>query len=60
MDIKCDTCKKRIKCECLKEQNIKLKYRTCALTEDYPRSLLDRECRLIHICSEKCNINNFF
>jgi hypothetical protein len=59
--IKCFICSKSINCGCINEQTTRLKYRSCATTNGYPRSQLF-ENQLIHLCSKVCNIqcNNKF
>lgn len=53
MEIKCEICSTCINCVCKNEQS-KLKYRSCATTNVYPRSQLNFNAILIHLCSKLC------
>ena len=50
----CHVCSSKFDCPCQNESHIKLKYRTCALTDGYPTSLLSGNCELVHLCSRVC------
>ena len=49
-------CNKGIHCECLQEQNIEIKFRTCATRHNtFPMSQFGPDLNLVHICSYKCD-----
>ena len=56
----CEECEKDIICDCISEQHIKPKKRSCALRQHtYPISSLSyipsiKGMCLIHLCSQKC------
>lgn len=51
----CEECKINIVCSCKNESYTKLKYRSCALRDEYPISQLTIESKLIHLCSDSCS-----
>ncbi len=53
-NISCFICKKHIDCKCI-DESTKPKYKSCALTDGYPRSFLNFSCILIHLCSVNCS-----
>ena len=59
MNIFCEVCDKKIKCNCNNERNIPRKYRTCwENITTYPLANfieIDGKQNEIHICSSKCN-----
>ena len=55
LPIMCEECKINIVCSCKNESHSKLKYRSCALRDEYPISQLTIESKLIHLCSDTCS-----
>ena len=53
--IKCVTCDNTVNCPCINENHISPKYRSCACNDTYPKSKLNPDGVLIHICSSECN-----
>jgi len=51
----CNYCDIKFDCECTNGKNKTLKYRSCALINKYPRSQLNFEGELIHLCSKECD-----
>ena len=53
---KCTVCEKMFYCPCQDELSIRPKYRTCVINNGkiYPQSMLDSDCKLIHMCSYSC------
>jgi hypothetical protein len=53
----CEICSEILDCPCKDEQNLRQKNRTCAQNaycNKYPRSKIDFNELIIHICSRKC------
>ena len=52
----CCICEQNIQCECLNDQYIRIKFRICFLRKKkFPKSQLNSNRMLIHICSKMCN-----
>ena len=51
----CNYCNIKLDCKCVNEKNKASKFRSCALTNKYPRSQLDFEGNLVHLCSKQCD-----
>lgn len=55
--MKCFVCDKQIECPCANEQNIRLKFRSCAYGDIYPRSYftnINDHTLYVHVCSKYC------
>jgi len=61
MVITCFTCEKELDCSCKNEENIRIKFRSCAMRDVYPKSCFAPTSDGIihaHYCSWKCNVTN--